>query len=292
MESGPALSIAALLSRCTFPSAGTEVTCAVSGGADSMALMVLAHESGLSVRAVHVNHGLRPTSSRDAEFIAPVAERLGITLDVAHVSIEPGPNLEARARDVRYSVMPTDVLTGHTADDQAETVLINLLRGAGARGLGAMRPGMRRPLLDLRRDETRALCASLGIHVVEDETNSDPRFQRNRIRHELVPLMADISRRDPVPLLCRTADALRDDDDLLEELAADIDPADALALARAPRALARRAIRRWLADPYPPDAATIERVIGVARGEAIACEIGGNREIRRSKQHLTLRRVG
>ena len=97
---------------------------------------------------------------------------------------------------------------------------------------------------------------------------------------------------DPTPLLARTADVLRADNDLLDELARDIDPTDALALASAPAPLARRAIRQWLANPYPPDLATIERVLSVARGDTLACDIGENREIRRSKQRLSLRNLG
>lgn len=277
-----------LIARCDFPAPGTPVDCAVSGGADSMALMVLAHAAGLHVTAHHVDHRLRPTSSRDIDLITPVADRLGIAVIVHTVEVTPGANLEARARDARRSVLPKGAMTGHTADDQAETVLINLLRGASAHGLSAMQPSSKTPLLGLRRTETRALCATEGITVVEDETNTDPRFQRNRIRHELLPLLADISRRDPVPILARTADLLRDDDNLLDELAAAIDPTDALALARAPVPLARRAVRRWLADPYPPDLATVERVLQVARGDVPGCDVGDNRQVRRSKQRLSL----
>jgi tRNA(Ile)-lysidine synthase len=104
--------------------------------------------------------------------------------------------------------------------------------------------------------------------------------------------MTEISLRDPVPLLVRSADVLRDDNDLLEELSLHIDPQDALALAAAPAPLARRALRRWLSDPYPPDLATLERIMAVARGEALACDIGENREIRRSKQRLLLQMLG
>jgi tRNA(Ile)-lysidine synthase len=85
---------------------------------------------------------------------------------------------------------------------------------------------------------------------------------------------------------------LRDDNDLLEELARNLDPTDAVALAAAPAPLARRALRQWLSDPYPPDLATLERIMAVARGEALACDIGENREIRRSKQRLILQMVG
>ncbi len=281
-----------LLSRCTFPVAGTHVQCAVSGGADSLALMLLAHAAGLNVTAVHIDHGLRHDSSLDKNIIQPIADSLGIPLQIHSVHVEDGPNLEARAREARYGIFAPETMTGHTADDQAETVLINLLRSAGAQGLSAMKPGNTRPLLALRRSETHALCAELGITPVDDYTNSDPRFLRNRVRHELLTLMTDISQRDPVPLLARTADVLRSDNELLEELAAQLDPTDALALAAAPAPLARRAIRQWLAHPYPPDLATIERVLTVARGEALACDIGENRQIRRSKQRLTLHNVG
>ncbi len=283
---------AELLSRCTFPAPGTSVWCAVSGGPDSMALLLLAHAHGLNVNAIHVDHGLRSDSANDVNVIRPITDELNIPLQVHTIALDDGPNVEARARDARYALMPADVMTGHTADDQAETFLINLLRGAASQGLGAMRPGFTRPLLSLRRSETHALCAAVGIVAVDDHTNADPRFLRNRVRAELLPLMADISRRDPTPLLARTADVLRADNDLLDDMARSIDPTDAVALAGAPAPLARRAIRLWLANPYPPDLATIERVLSVARGDTLACDIGENREIRRSKQRLSLRNLG
>jgi len=281
-----------LLARCTFPPAGTAVHCAVSGGPDSMALLVLAAAAGLTVTAVHVDHGIRPGSADDARLIEPVARAVAAALVVHTVRVEPGPNLEARARAARYAVLPGGVMTGHTADDQAETVLLNLMRGAGTTGLAAMRPGHDRPLLGLRRSETHALCEAAGITCVVDETNSDPAHQRNRVRHELLPLVAEVSRRDPVPVLVRAADVMRDDNDLLEELASSIDPTDARALAAAPLPLARRAVRRWLADPYPPDLATVERVLEVARGLHPGCDAGGNRQIRRSKQRMHIVNLG
>ena len=281
-----------LLPRCTFPESSSNVFCAVSGGADSMALMVLAHAAGLHVTAIHVDHGLRPTSASDIDVIRPVADARHIPIEIHHLAVADGPNLEARARAARYEVFPPNTMTGHTSDDQAETVLINLLRGAAATGLSAMRPTTARPLLHIRRHETHALCAALNIAVVDDETNTDARFLRNRVRHELIPAMNDLSQRDVVPLLVRTADVLRTDDDLLNELALAIDPTDAKALAAAPRPLAHRALRRWLADPYPPDLATLDRVLTVAKGEVLACDIGENRQIRRSKQRLTLHILG
>jgi tRNA(Ile)-lysidine synthase len=235
---------------------------------------------------MHVRHGLRD-DAHDERCAAATAAALGAAYRVTAVEVEPGPNLEARARAARYRALPDDVLTGHTADDQAETLLLALLRGAGATGLAAIEPGPRRPLLRLRRVETKALCEAAGLPTADDPTNDDPRFRRNRVRHELLPLMATIAERDPVPLLPRTADLLRDDDRLLAEPAGALDPTDARALAAAPPALARRAIRRWLlADGYPPDAAAVGRVLDVAAGRANACEIGGGRRVERSAQRL------
>jgi tRNA(Ile)-lysidine synthase len=288
----PSLLFAPLLARCNFPEQGTSVSLAISGGPDSMALLLLAHAAGLDITAIHVDHQLRADSHDDADIIRAVTEPLDIPLVVHTVSVGDGPNLEARARTARYSMFPAEIMTGHTEDDQAETVLINLLRGAGAHGLSAMRPGHTRPLLRIRREETRSLCTSLSITTVDDLTNADPRFLRNRVRHELLPLMSELSQRDPVPLLARTADVLRADNDFLDELARELDPTDAKALAAAPTPLAYRALRQWLSDPYPPDLATLERILAVARGDVLACDIGENRQIRRSKQRLTLHILG
>lgn len=277
-----------LLARCTFPAPGTTVSCAVSGGADSTALLALAVAAGLTVTAIHVDHGLRTGSVAEAQVVRGNAERLGAAFRAERVHIVDGPNLEARARDARYSMLPPDVLTGHTADDQAETVLVNLLRGGATSGLAGMRPGHRHPLLSLRRRETIALCATLQLAVVHDPSNLDPRHLRNRVRHELLPLMDDLAQRDTVAVLARQAGLARDDDELLDTLAAALDPTDARALAAAPIALARRAVRRWLTLTHPPDAATVARVLAVARGEAVATEVGGGRRVERHRQRLSL----
>jgi tRNA(Ile)-lysidine synthase len=180
-------------------------------------------------------------------------------------------------------------MTGHTADDQAETVLLRLLRGTGLDGLVAMRPGPTKPLLGLRRAETRALCEHLGLEVLEDPSNDDPAFARNRVRAEVLPLLDDIGDRDAGLLLARAAALLGDDARFLEELALEVDPTSAAGLGRAPLPLARRAVRRWLTvDGYPPDLGTVERVLAVARGEARAADVGAGRRVRRSKGVLQL----
>lgn len=277
-----------LLAKCTFPPPGTKVTCAVSGGADSMALMALAVAAGCVVAVIHVDHGLRCGSDREAGVVAEAAARFGVTFRAETVDVPAGPNLEARAREARYAVLPDDVMTGHTADDQAETVLINLMRGASSTGLAAMRPGLRRPILVLRRADTVRLCHTLGMPIVDDPSNRDPVFLRNRVRHELLPLMNELAGRDLVPVLTRQAGLLRDDSDLFDELAAALDPTDAKQLSAAPLPLARRAVRRWLTTQHPPDAATVDRVLRVAGGQASGCDLGAGRRVERSHQRLHL----
>ncbi len=279
-----------LLARCTFPAPGSAVTCAVSGGADSLALLLLATAGGCDVTAVHVDHGLRADSARDAQVVAAAASELGAAFRAERVSVDAGPNLEERARQARFAVLRHDVLTGHTADDQAETVLLNLLRGAGLDGLAGMGPG-RHPIIRLRRGETRDVCAAAGLTPVEDPSNVDPRFRRNRVRRELLPLLDDLAERDVAALLARQADLLRDEAAFLDELAAALDPTDARALAAAPPPLARRAVRSWLRDDHPPAAAAVERVLAVARGEARATEIGGGRRVARTAGRLRLESV-
>lgn len=205
------------------------------------------------------------------------------------VDVPDGPNLEARARDARRAVLPDGAMTGHTMDDQAETLLVRLLRGSGTTGLSAIEPGVRHPLLQLRRVDTEALCAEIGIPPVRDRSNDERRLWRSRIRHELIPLAADVADRDIVPILARTAGLLRDDDRVLDDLAATIDPTDAKAVAAADPVLARRALRRWLTtEGYPPDAAAIERALDVAHGRSVACELPGGRRLVRSRQRFCI----
>ena len=293
--------LSGLLPRCSFPPAGTALPCAVSGGPDSLALLVLAVEAGCAVTAIHVDHGLREGSAAEAGVVESVAALVGAAFESRRVTVSPGPNLEARARAARFSVLPPGTATGHTMDDQAETILVNLLRGAGADGLAGMTPGPRHPLLGLRRHETHALCAAAGLAPVNDASNDDPAFVRNRVRHELLPLCTTVAGRDPVPLLARQAAVLRDEVALLETLADEAlpDPADARAVARVAvasgrRPLARRALRRWLraeagcrdGEDHPPSLAEVERVLAVAQGTAVGTELSGGARVRRTRGRL------
>ncbi len=285
--------IPGLLERCTFPPPGSAVDCAVSGGPDSLALLVLACEADCRVIAWHVDHGLRPGSADEAEVVAEAAARWNAGFESRTAPVDPGPNLEARARSARYQMLPEGVLTGHTADDQAETVLLNMIRGAGLDGLAGIDPA-RRPLLALRRHETQALCDSVKLAPVYDPSNLDPVHRRNRVRHELVPLLNDIAERDVAPIIARSAGRVGAARDLLDELAAEIDPTDCRALAEAPEPLAQMALRRWVqsgtGSEHPPDAATIDRVMAVVHNRARSTETGGGWRVTRSAQRLGLSR--
>ena len=284
--------VADLLARSNFPTAGAAVTCAVSGGADSLALLALACRAGCDVTAVHVDHGIRPGSSVEAELVRRVADELGATFRSESVEVGLGPNLEARARAARYAVLPDDVLLGHTADDQAETMLLNLMRGSGPSGMAAMAVDARRPILALRRADTERLCELLGIEWFDDPSNDDPQFRRNRVRSEALPLLADIADRDVAALLARQAPLFAEQADFLNELAAPLDPTDCAAMRQQPVVLVRIAVRRWFADtsgePYPLDEASVARVLQVINNEIVATEVVGGWRVARSAGRLAL----
>jgi tRNA(Ile)-lysidine synthase len=282
--------------RCRFPPSGSG-WCAVSGGADSTALAVLSASVDRCAGIVHVDHGLRPESSSEVPLVASLADRLGVAFVAHRVDVALGPNLEERARHARYGVLPPDVWTGHTADDLAETVVLHLLRGTGLDGVASMarpRPGgVQRPLLGLRRADTVALCASLGLDTVDDPMNTDATFRRVRVRREVLPLLDDVAERDVAALLARHAEVTADDVLLLDELSATVDPSGRWALRDVPLPLARRAVRRWLVESgvgsgRVVDAAAVDRVLAVASGEREACEVDGGWRVNRKDGTLAV----
>jgi tRNA(Ile)-lysidine synthase len=132
------------------------------------------------------------------------------------------------------------------------------------------------------------------LEPVRDPTNADPAFRRNRVRHEVLPLLDAVAERDVTPVLARQSALLRDEADLLDRLAAAVDVTDAHALGAAPPPLARRAVRRWVAgatDGYPPDAAAVERVLAVARGDVKAADLGCGHRVARTAGVLRLERT-
>jgi tRNA(Ile)-lysidine synthase len=219
---------------------GRRVLAAVSGGSDSVALALILkdlHDEGRLVLAAigHVNHQLRGAESdADEAFVASLAARLGVPfvagrVDVAAAAAEAHESTEAAARRLRYAwlhetadaVAADVVATGHTVDDQAETVLLRLLRGTGTRGLGGIRPvrgRVIRPLLECRRDALRAFVGARGETFREDASNADLRVPRNAVRHVLLPAVARLAPHG-VDALARAARMAQDDENFLARVA-------------------------------------------------------------------------
>ena len=242
---------------------------ACSGGADSLALLAATvHEAragGWRVVGATVDHGLQEGSAEQAERVVAQMAALGAdeTLTArVQVGSDAGIGPEAAARRARYAVLEqvadhvgaAAVLLGHTRDDQAETVLLGLARGSGGRSLAGMRRRFdryRRPLLDVSRDDTVTACQVEGIEVWDDPHNLDPGFARVRVRRSVLPVLEDQLGPGIAATLARTADQLRADTDLLDDLAeatyADLVTADGAlpveALEGVPDALRRRVLR-------------------------------------------------
>ena len=192
---------------------GERVLVAVSGGPDSVGLLLvlsqLRRKLGVELIAAHVHHGLRGAAAdADEACAAAAAQRLGVPFvrgDLGGRLRADGANLEARARRLRYAALQqlaaahgcARIATGHTLDDQAETVLMRLVRGAGPRGLGAIRPrrrdGVVRPLLDCRRAAVRGVVDQAGLAHRHDASNDDPRFLRTQVRTRVLPLLAELN---------------------------------------------------------------------------------------------------
>jgi tRNA(Ile)-lysidine synthase len=276
---------------------GARVVVGCSGGADSLALLVLACAHGLDVVAVYVDHGLRSATSHEARTVADAAARFGAAFRVEALDVAAGANLEARAREARYDALERVrvrvggdvILVGHTRDDQAETVLLQMLRGAALPGLAGMahrRDRILRPLLDVRRSATRELCAQLGLAPVHDPMNDARHFRRVWLRREIIPALERTADRDIVEVLARQAEVLREDDAVLDELASGHTPENAAALGALPLPVARRVVRHWLTRTMPPSFATVERVLAVAWGVARAVELPGGERVERVRGRL------
>lgn len=270
------------------------ITCAVSGGADSVALLALAIASGAEVSVVHVDHGLRPESGAEAAAVEALCRHWGVPCRVERVRVDQGADLEQRARRARHAVLPPDTAFGHTLDDQAETLLIRLLRGTGPAGLAEM-DRRSHPLLGLRRADTVAVCDHLGVTPIHDSSNSEGRFVRNRVRAEVLPLLDDVAGRDVAPLLARLALLAAQQRDWVDACAEELDVTDAASFADAPAPLAAAALGRWWREvtgaDHPPDHAAFERVRAVARAEAPGADVAAGWSLRRTAGRLRLERA-
>ena len=233
----------------------------LSGGADSLALTAAAAAVKPTV-ALIVDHRLQPCSGRVADTARQQALAVGcVAAQVISVDVGSTGGPEAAARSARYRALDgardgAPVLLAHTLDDQAETVLLGLGRGSGVRSIAGMRPSdppWYRPLLGVRRAVTRAACVELGLTPWQDPHNTDRRFTRVRLRTEVLPLLEDVLHGGVAEALTRTATALREDSDTLDELARVVlaeagssDRLDTEPLVTQPAAIRRRVIRGWL----------------------------------------------
>lgn len=315
--------------KLELPEFSETIVIAVSGGADSVALLlslnelIKAKKLKLGICIAHLNHQLRPGSEADARWVAKLAKQLDYQFSVHRADVrttarKTGDNLEQAARRARYEFLARTasrkraqiVLTAHTMDDQAETVLLNLLRGSGSDGLGGIEPvrafdegsktQLARPLLSwARRRDTENYCRVLGVEFRIDEMNTDEKFARVRVRRQLLPQMESFNPKI-VEGLTRTAELLREDSAALDQAAsrllelAEEDGAgsrlrvDLLALAPPP--LRRRALRQWI-ERRRGDLKRIERVHVLAvesllfgeRGGRVIELPGGSRVARRQK---------
>ena len=187
---------------CHLICPGDTVVCAVSGGADSIALLwalyLLKEEWDLRLSAAHFNHRLRgEESDRDEAFVRDFCAGYGIPLQVGSAEVTPGKKgLEAAARDARYAFLrslPGKIATAHTADDNAETVLMRMVRGTGLKGLGAIAPvsgSVIRPMLSITRQDVEAFLEEYCLSYITDSSNREDGFLRNRLRHHVMPLLA------------------------------------------------------------------------------------------------------
>jgi tRNA(Ile)-lysidine synthase len=331
--------------RLGLPAGDERVVVAVSGGADSTALLLALDELlktvrlGLQLRVAHLDHGLRgEAGEEDARWVLALAKELGVEVEVGRVDVKEsaawaGDNLEQAARRARYEFLAEVaerrgarlVLTGHTLDDQAETVLLRLLRGSGAEGLGGIEAvralvakgeiQLARPLVGwARRVETQEYCLERGVEFRVDAMNEDERFSRVRVRRQLMPLLESFNPR-VVEALSRTAELLREDAAALNAVAEELlrlaceEEKNALSeesasismslsvdvLGRAPVAVRRRALRLWLARGRGDlrrlelvHLAGVEKLLKGERGGRVA-ELPGNCFVERRRRRIFLK---
>lgn len=303
--------MADIINKLYLPPQCRRVLCAVSGGADSVCLLHLLNENrerlGIELRAAHFEHGIRGGESlRDADFVKRLCERLDVELytesgDTPAYAREMGMSMEEAARELRYAFLERAagklacdyIATAHNADDNAETVIFNLVRGSGARGLGGIpvqRGHIIRPLLSVTRQEIEAYLNENSIEHISDSTNLSDDYSRNLIRHQVLPVLKTINP-GLVGSLCRTAALMRQDEDCLDAMARSFieenargDAVDCKALLSLHEALSSRVLR--LMCPRSLSAAHVKALMELAAGEGLGfCDVSGLR-VRREQGRL------
>jgi tRNA(Ile)-lysidine synthase len=299
---------------------GTSVVVAVSGGPDSLCLLHslfrLQRLFKVDLTCFHFDHRLREDSTSDAEYVRRQAFRLHVPFVLRRAESKPqrGESVEAWARTERYRALSAVVeelgggvaAVGHTADDQAETVLLALLRGGGLAAISGMSPVVRpivRPLIEVERDQTVAFCRALALRPRRDPMNEDPTFMRVAVRNRLIPILEEALGRNIRKTLVRTAALLREDAEFLEDLAertfteAVEDDGEqrllrAEVLTRLPRPLASRVVRQTILSlSSVPEASHIEAVLGLVVGRpGQSVSLPGGLLAKREREYVRLSR--
>lgn len=256
---------------------GDDVVCAVSGGADSVALLfglyLLRGKLKINLSAAHFNHRLRGgESDRDEAFVREFCDRYDIPLHVGSSEVRPGKKgLEAAARDARYAFLrslPGKIATAHTADDNAETMLMHLIRGTGLKGLGGITPingVLIRPMLQVTRQEVLSFLQEYNLSYVSDSSNDTDLFLRNRIRHHVMPLLT-AENPEIAENLSALALRLRQDEECIAKMARDAADADVPALRQMQPAIRSRVIGDFLKhngikEPEAAHIALVEKLV-------------------------------
>lgn len=280
------------IARLDLPADGPLVI-ALSGGADSAALAYLCIAAGRELRALHVNHGLRGSAVMESAARA-ISDQLGVSLEVRVVSVPSGASPEGQARVARYAEFAEALrsgellVTGHTIDDNAETILLNLVRGTGSRGVAGIpygrSPGILRPALDISRGEAREIATLAGLHYADDPMNTDLSLARNWVRSVIIPQLRELNPR-LAESLRRAGRNIAVDSDYLDALAEASGPKlgedgsshPRGALMSAPRPVADRVVMRMLEHVIGEQGVTadrIEKVWSVAHGRSSRQELG------------------
>ena len=281
---------------------GGPVVIGLSGGPDSLALVAAALAEGVPVLAVVVNHNLQEGSAQVAGEAAVQARALGASTRIVHVDVdvERGGSVEAAARQARYAALfevaaeaagdRAEVWVAHTADAQAETLLLGALRGNPS-GMLQRSGNLVRPFLYLRRADTVGACTELHLHPWHDPMNEDPAFRRVAMRTEIIPALSELLGGDAVPALARTADRIAQSNEVIRELASASTEMDCEELAGLPAVVRRFRIHAWLVEKHVhPNGAqldAIERLVTHWRGQ-VGVELAGSQAVKREAGRLVV----
>ena len=261
----------------------------LSGGPDSLALAAAAAAENKDVRCVVVDHGLQDGSAEAAERAAQTVEAFGLAAEIVRVEVAEG-NLEAAARSARYEALASygaDVWVGHTADDQAETLLLGALRGNPS-GMAPRNGRVVRPFLGIRRADTVGACEEIGLEPWHDPMNTDPAFRRVAMRRRVLPLLSELLGGDAVPAIATTADRIAADQALIASLT-DLSPTTFCAeLAENAGPIRRRRLAAWLLEQGVPvqgdQLDAVEALVVDWHGQGPVAVAGGRAVVREGEQ--------